>query len=45
MDAVILPILESGLFILAVGVVVPAAYTALTLPFLYSYMIPESNLT
>ena len=40
-----LPVLENGLFILAVGVVVPAAYTALTLPFLYSYMVPESDLT
>ena len=44
-DAVILPILESPLFILAVGTLLPGIYTGITLPILYSYLIPDSEKT
>ena len=44
-DAVILPILENPLFILAVGTVLPGIYTGITLPILYSYLIPDSEKT
>jgi hypothetical protein len=44
-DAVMLPILESGLFVLAVGLLLPAAYTAITHPLLYSYILPATDTT
>ena len=44
-DAVILPLLESPLFILAVGILLPGVYTGITLPLLYSYLLPSSEKT
>ena len=44
-DAVILPILESGIFVVAVGFLLPAIYTGITMPLLYSYILPESDTT
>ena len=41
-DSVIIPLLENPLFIVSVGCLVPLLYTAVTIPFLFSYLIPSS---
>ena len=40
-----LPILESGLFVFFIGFLLPGLYTGLTLPLLYSYLLPKSDTT